>query len=250
MRVRVIRPSVLLLLSFCPTLLARADDLSNAARSAEGAIRRHQQPAGYWLTAYTSAARFENPKPEMNTYLTSVMVGLLDPIAARARLAETVAKARRHLRAQIEETGLVRYHGRPGSAAIRAGLGCVITPDSDDTVLAWLFAPSPDRARLERALEVLNEYEAGGPLPNLAGASAGVLVSGSGEGSESRRLGRSDARLPAPRKRGPARRAGALRVSSENDRAREGLGLQHANEGPNAACSSRGRWILTLSYPM
>lgn len=157
MRVRVIRPRALLVLSLWPTLLG-ADDLSAAARSAAEAIRRHQQHPGYWLTSFTAAAKFQDAQPEMNTYLTSVMVDMLDPIAVRARLAQTVSKARRHLWSQIEETGLVRYHGRPGSAAIRAALGCAITPDSDDTVLVWRIAPSPDRNRLARALEVLKRY--------------------------------------------------------------------------------------------
>src|SRR5262249_19705430 len=133
-------------------------DLSVAARSAAEAIRAHQKPEGYWLTAHTTAARFVDPKPEMNTYLTSVMTDLLRPIAESTRLAEPVQRARRHLTEQIESTGLVRYHGRPGSAAIHAGLGCAITPDSDDTALVWKIAPANDPGLLRRAMEVLKQY--------------------------------------------------------------------------------------------
>jgi hypothetical protein len=59
------------------------DDLAGAVRYATSAIRQHQKAEGYWLTAYTPAARFEHPRPEMNVYLTSMMVDLLDPCKAR-----------------------------------------------------------------------------------------------------------------------------------------------------------------------
>ena len=41
--------------------------------------------------------------------------------------------------AQIESNGLVRYHGLPDGPTIGT-LGCVITPDADDTALAWRIA--------------------------------------------------------------------------------------------------------------
>ncbi|HEY6929001.1 MAG TPA: hypothetical protein VJA66_04930 [Thermoanaerobaculia bacterium] len=134
------------------------DDLAAAARTASDVIRTHQKPEGYWLTWYTSAARFQDPKPEMNTYLTSVMTDLMSPIAEATGLTEVVLRARKHLTEQIESTGLVRYHGRPVSASISAGLGCVITPDSDDTVLVWKIAPASDPGLLQRAIEVLKRY--------------------------------------------------------------------------------------------
>jgi len=166
MRARVPRHGVILLgfplLSFIVSAkqpaLSPNDDLSAAARSAAEAIGTHQRPDGYWLTSHTPAARFENPNPEMNTYLTSVMADLLGPAAESTGLTEVVRRARKHLTDQIESTGLVRYHGRPGSEAIRAGLGCVITPDSDDTALVWRIAPANDPGRLRRAVEVLKQY--------------------------------------------------------------------------------------------
>src|SRR5262249_33771577 len=50
--------------------------------------------------------------------------------------------------------GLVRYHGRPGASYIKPFV-CVITPDADDTALAWRLAPARDGSRLRSALRVL-----------------------------------------------------------------------------------------------
>ena len=126
-------------------------------RTARGArIREHQQAPGYWLTAFTSATRFEQPRHEMNTYLTSLLVDLLDPLAA-AGLGDSLQRARRHLTAQIEAGGLVRYHGLPDGPGIGT-LGCAITPDTDDTALVWRIAPGPDRRRLSAALATIDAY--------------------------------------------------------------------------------------------
>jgi len=66
-------------------------------------------------------------------------VDLLSPIARQRSLDDVVDRARRHLAAQIESDGLVRYHGLPDGPTIGT-LGCVITPDADDTALAWRIA--------------------------------------------------------------------------------------------------------------
>ncbi|HXM36905.1 MAG TPA: hypothetical protein VN920_17040, partial [Pyrinomonadaceae bacterium] len=79
------------------------------------------------------------PKQEMNTFLTSTLVDLLSPIARQPGLENVVERARRHLAAQIESNGLVRYHGLPDGPTIGT-LGAVITPDADDTALAWRIA--------------------------------------------------------------------------------------------------------------
>lgn len=136
--------------------LGGASDLDPAAREAERALREHQDPAGYWLTSHTSTTRFEQPSREMNTYLTAMLVDLLDPIAADVHLEESVARARGHLTAQIEPGGLVRYHGLPDSPTI-GRLGCAITPDTDDTALVWRVAPGrPDALR--EALATIGRY--------------------------------------------------------------------------------------------
>src|SRR6202158_44248 len=147
-------------------------DLPGAARRAAAVLRERQQPAGYWLTSYTGAPRFENPRHEMNTFLTAMMVDLLEPVAKVAGLSESVVRARRHLAAQIEASGLVRYHGRPDAPTIPA-LGCAITPDADDTALVWRIAPGEPggtgatgapagrRASLAAALAILARYRTG-----------------------------------------------------------------------------------------
>jgi len=149
----------------------RSDDLAGAARRAAALLAERQQPAGYWLTSYTGAPRFAEPRREMNTFLTAMIVDLLTPVAPVAPVAaasggglgEDLERARRHLAGQIEASGLVRYHGRPDSPTIPA-LGCVITPDADDTALAWRIAAGGERARLPAALAVLERYRTGDGL--------------------------------------------------------------------------------------
>jgi hypothetical protein len=132
-------------------------DLDDGFRTAAARLRAHQQGPGYWLTAYTSAARLEEPHPEMNTFLTSLLVDLLDPLATTGGLGDSLQRARRHLTDQIEAGGLVRYHGLPDAPGIGT-LGCAITPDSDDTALVWRLAPDSDRRRLPAALATLERY--------------------------------------------------------------------------------------------
>ncbi|MFL6193170.1 MAG: hypothetical protein ACJ75H_03280, partial [Thermoanaerobaculia bacterium] len=136
-------------------------DLKEGFRTAAARIREHQQGAGYWLTTFTSATRFEKPGQEMNTYLTSLLIDLLDPLAASGGLDESLRRAREHLTRQIEAGGLVRYHGLPDAPGVAPGtgtLGCAITPDTDDTALVWRIAPAPDRQRLSAALATIDQY--------------------------------------------------------------------------------------------
>src|SRR5262249_36361061 len=111
------------------------------AMAAQGTmlLRARQSRYGFWLTSYTKEPRYEAPQQEMNTYLTSMLVDLLSPVAPRRSLGDVVERAGHHLAAQIESNGLVRYHGLPGGPTIGT-LGCVITPDADDTALAWRIA--------------------------------------------------------------------------------------------------------------
>lgn len=137
---------------------APAEELDNSFRTAAARLRAHQQEPGYWLTAHTTATRFEGPRPEMNTYLTALLVDLLDPLAATGGLGDALQRARRHLTGQIEAGGLVRYHGLPDAPGIIGTLGCAITPDTDDTALVWRLAPDQDRRRLPAALATLDQY--------------------------------------------------------------------------------------------
>jgi hypothetical protein len=138
---------------------ARGDngDLALSARLASAIIASHQQVPGYWLTSFTNETRFRRPLIEMNTYVTSLMIDVLDPVATAADLDESLQRARHHLTGQIEAGGLVRYHGRPDAPTIGT-LGCAITPDADDTALVWRIAPSAHRELLPSALATLGRY--------------------------------------------------------------------------------------------
>jgi hypothetical protein len=137
--------------------LSDLNALSEGFRTAAARIRAHQQGPGYWLTSHTTTTRFNRPLQEMNTYLTALLIDLLDPLADEGQLGDSLGRARRHLAEQIEAGGLVRYHGLPDAPTIGT-LGCAITPDADDTALAWRLAPDPDRRRLPAALAVLDQY--------------------------------------------------------------------------------------------
>ena len=138
-------------------LTVRAAPLADSFRTAAARLREHQQAAGYWLTAHTTVTRFEEPRQEMNTFLTATLIDLLDPVAAVGGLGDNLQRARQHLTAQIEAGGLVRYHGLPDGPGIGT-LGCAITPDTDDTALVWRIAPDRDRRRLPAALATLRQY--------------------------------------------------------------------------------------------
>lgn len=113
-----------------------ATDLDIMANRAAKSLWERQTEYGFWLTTHTRDLRYEDPKPEMNTFLTAILIDLLSPIARKQGLDNAVDEARRHLAAQIENNGLVRYHGLLDSPFI-GKLGCAITPDSDNTALAW-----------------------------------------------------------------------------------------------------------------
>ena len=134
-----------------------AGTISASAQQAAAFIASHQQSTGYWLTAFTGVSSYTGPRPELNIFLNTVMTDLLAPIAEEAQLGESLRRVRRFLSAQIEQGGLVRYHGRPDSPAIGT-LGCAITPDSDDTSLVWRIAPGGDRKELAAALATLRKY--------------------------------------------------------------------------------------------
>jgi hypothetical protein len=137
--------------------------LGSLSRVARERLRGRQHADGYWLTAYTASTRFDQPRPEMNVFVTAMISEALGTVAKAAGFEENMERARRHLRRQIEPGGLVRYHGRPDSPTIPS-LGCVITPDADDTALAWRIAGPKGDARLAGALDVLKSYRDPGGL--------------------------------------------------------------------------------------
>jgi hypothetical protein len=121
--------------SVLPKIISTTD-LDTMANRAAKSLWERQTEYGFWLTSYTGDIRYENPKPEMNTFLTAILIDSLSPVARREGLDKAIDEARSHLAAQIESNGLVRYHGLPDSPFI-GKLGCAITPDSDNTALAW-----------------------------------------------------------------------------------------------------------------
>ncbi|HWM91670.1 MAG TPA: hypothetical protein VN493_12960 [Thermoanaerobaculia bacterium] len=141
---------------------AAGEDLDDGFRTAAARIRKHQQGPGYWLTAHTTAPHFQEPGQEMNTFLTALLLDLLDPLAASGSIGDDIGdslqRARQHLTGQIEAGGLVRYHGLPDAPGIAGILGCVITPDTDDTALVWRLASGHDRRQLAAALATLEQY--------------------------------------------------------------------------------------------
>jgi hypothetical protein len=132
-------------------------ELRGMADRAVSAVRARQSAEGYWLTAFTLGTQFEAPHVEMNTFLTAMMIDCLEPIAREYSLDETLDRARRHLAAQIEDDGLVRYHGLPGAPTINT-LGFVITPDADDTALCWRITDDGTDPRRKPMLEKLAAY--------------------------------------------------------------------------------------------
>ena len=141
-----------------PRKPASGPELDAMAERAASLLRERQTVYGFWLTSHTAELRYEAPQQEMNTYLTSMLVDVLSPIARRRSLDDVVERARRHLAAQIESDGLVRYHGLPDGPTIGT-LGCVITPDADDTALAWRIAGhGADDPRRQRMLGELARY--------------------------------------------------------------------------------------------
>lgn len=141
-----------------PQKTVSGTDLDAMAERAALLLRERQTVYGYWLTSYTKEPRYEAPQQEMNTFMTSMLVDLLSPIARQRSLDDVVERARRHLVAQIESDGLVRYHGLPNGPTIGT-LGCVITPDADDTALAWRIAGrGTDDPRLQSMLGRLTRY--------------------------------------------------------------------------------------------
>jgi len=141
-----------------PQKPALGPELEAMAKRAATLLRERQAGEGFWLTSYTNGLRYEAPQQEMNTFLTSMLVDLLSPVARQRGLDEVVEHARRHLAAQIDSNGLVRYHGLPDGPTI-GKLGCVITPDADDTALAWRIAGhGADDPRQQPMLAELARY--------------------------------------------------------------------------------------------
>ncbi|MBB6342382.1 hypothetical protein HNP49_002564 [Pseudomonas fluvialis] len=131
--------------------------LVKAARSAVSLLVEHQSHAGYWLTEFSKETRFVPQRQELNIFINAALIDVVEPIARQAGLTGAMVRARKFLTNQIEENGLVRYHGRPDLPTMGV-MGCRITPDADDTALAWRIAPNPHSALLPLALSTLKQF--------------------------------------------------------------------------------------------
>ena len=189
-----------------PPALSGTDPLAEAARRAAARLQSHQEQAGYWLTQYTGVTRFEAPHPEMNTFLTAMMIDQLQPIAAKVDLGASVAAARAHLRGQIEGSGLVRYHGLP--EAPTPAPSAAASPDSDDTSPAW--RPARGSRVAPPALTTLAATAQRRSLPDVAGAPGALRVHQPWKQSQPDRRRHPDERLPVPRPGRASRRASSL----------------------------------------
>jgi hypothetical protein len=118
---------------------------------------KNSQNKGYWLTTYTERTIFEKPKMELNVFVNSLIVELLNPIAINAGLNQTIEKTRTYLSKQIEDNGLVRYYGKVEPDAV-GKLGWQTTPDSDDTALVWRIAPLRNLALQQEVINTLRQY--------------------------------------------------------------------------------------------
>lgn len=141
-----------------PQKSASAVELDAMAQRAASLLRERQSQYGFWLTAYTKSLRYEGQRQEMNTFLTSMLVDVLSPVVHERGAEDLLARARQHLAAQIESNGLVRYHGLVDGPTI-GKLGYPITPDADDTALAWRIAQlGPQDPREQSMLKWLTSY--------------------------------------------------------------------------------------------
>jgi hypothetical protein len=131
-------------------------NLADSAQRAVEILVGRQQGAGYWLTSHTQQARFRQPRQELNVFTNAMMIDIIGPVVP-AGLDESVRRARAYLAGQIEDGGLVRYHGRPDGPTIGT-LGCAITPDADDTALVWRIAPGANPELLPMAFETLAQF--------------------------------------------------------------------------------------------
>lgn len=133
--------------------------MSDMAGLAAKLLEHQQEVGGYWLTDYTSDTRFDKPGIELNVFSTAAIVDLLSPVSDRWELSGMLNRAKGFLSMQIEEeSGLVRYHGRPDMPS-HGVLGCKITPDADDTALVWRLAPVSDDKLKAKARAMLEAFK-------------------------------------------------------------------------------------------
>lgn len=134
-------------------------NLEKMATIAVDRIKSEQHERGFWISLDTPHPVYTNKARKQPPLLPStIIIDLLGPYAAENGLENEMQRARNYLAHQIEDNGLVRYFGRPDQSHI-APLRCAaISPDADDTSLAWRTAINPDRSLLPKTLKRLKAY--------------------------------------------------------------------------------------------
>ncbi|MGL4315195.1 MAG: hypothetical protein ACRCTL_01050 [Pseudomonas sp.] len=139
------------------TLTQSDPALVQAARRAAAILAERQDRLGYWLSEFSRSTQFVLQGQELNIFTNAALIDVVAPIAPQSGLSDSMERARQFLSNQIEDSGLVRYHGRPDLTTMGV-LGCVITPDADDTALAWRIAPSARSELKPLALSTLKQF--------------------------------------------------------------------------------------------
>jgi hypothetical protein len=141
-----------------PAATPEESALSQARGLAVRVIEESQSSEGYWPTYTTRTPIFHDARLEVNTFLQPIMIALLQPLTDQVDLKQTLERARVYALKQIEETGLVRF--TPSFDPLRKGPAACqdMTPDADDTALAWSLAPIVDSGRLTLVLLKLRAF--------------------------------------------------------------------------------------------
>ena len=141
-----------------PRCAAAERTLAKSRDDAIGAIERNQGPEGYWTTLYTPLSIFQSPKIELNNFLAPIMIDLLQPIAEKMNLNGSLERARAYTAAQIDDGGLVQFNPSTNPILKTAPSCTRITPDADDTALAWTLSRAPNLERLAAVLGILRSF--------------------------------------------------------------------------------------------
>ena len=118
--------------------------LSELARRAARAAARAPERSGLLADdAHRRAALRGNPGQEMNTFLTAMLVDLATPVAKEHGLEDGAGEGSSPPRGPDRSRRAGAVPRPPRRPRRSARLGCAITPDADDTALAWRIAPPP-----------------------------------------------------------------------------------------------------------
>jgi hypothetical protein len=138
---------------------APQNNITAARDYAIQAIEERQGPEGYWTTSYTPLPVFHDPGTQLDNFLAPIMIDLLHPVADRMNLAAALERARAYTESQIDDRGVVQFHPLVNPILKTAPSCTHITPDADDTALAWTLARKPNSDRLADALQILRSFQ-------------------------------------------------------------------------------------------